>query len=169
MDFPTHHVTESAEETEKIGETLGIAYLKEKILRSEIPLRGRSIGLPRVIFLLGELGSGKTTFVRGIARGLGIDTRLLSPTYIIVRRYNIPRLSQKSFLYHLDLYRISGVQDAESIGIQEMLNDSQSITIIEWPERMSGLLLQPRIECRFNTVSDNKHEITIQSIVNNKL
>lgn len=160
MDFPTHHVTESAEETQKIGEALGIAYLEENVSRSEIP---------RVIFLLGELGSGKTTFVRGIARGLGITTRLLSPTYIIVRRYSIPKLSSESFLYHLDLYRTKGISDAQDVGIFEMLDDSNSITVIEWPEMMSGLLLPPRIECRLKCIEDDNHEVSIQRIVDNKL
>lgn len=162
MDFPTHHVTESAEETQKIGEALGIAYLKEKVSRSEIPLRGMSMGLPRVIFLLGELGSGKTTFVRGIARGLGITTRLLSPTYIIVRRYSIPKLSSESFLYHLDLYRTKGISDAQDIGIFEMLDDSNSITVIEWPEMMGTVLLRPHVDCQFSVIEDNKHEVTIK-------
>lgn len=119
------------------------------------------MGLPHIILCIGALGSGKTTFIRGIARGLGIDTRLLSPTYIIVRRYNIPKLSQDSFLYHLDLYRIHRVQDIEGIGIQEMLNDTQSITIIEWPEMMNAVLLQPHIDCQFRVIEYDKHEITI--------
>ena len=156
MDFPIHSITKSAQETQKIGEALGIAYLEKG-----------STHIPRVIVCIGELGSGKTTFVRGIARGLGITTRLLSPTYIIVRRYNIPKVSRDCFLYHLDLYRMNTDQDAESIGIADMLDDSQSITVIEWPERMSGLFLEPRIECRFNTVADNKHEVTIENIVDN--
>ena len=162
MDFPTHHITQSAEETQKIGEALGIAYLKEKVSRSEIPLRGRSMGLPHVILCTGDLGSGKTTFIRGIARGLGIDTRLLSPTYIIVRRYSIPRLSPESFLYHLDLYRTKGLSDAEGVGIFEMLDDINSITVIEWPERMGTVLLPPHIDCQFRVFEENKHEVTIQ-------
>ncbi len=159
MDFPIHSITKSAEETERIGEIFGASYLKEK----------ENVTLPHLILCIGELGSGKTTFVRAVAKGLGITTRLLSPTYIIVRRYIISKLSKESFLYHLDLYRVQKDQDAESIGIHEMLNDSRSITVIEWPERTSRLLLLPRIECRFSTLEDNKHEVTIQRIVTNKL
>lgn len=152
MDFPIHSITKSADETEKIGEALGISYITKG-----------DIQMPRIILCSGDLGSGKTTFARGIARGLGIDTRLLSPTYIIVRRYSIPKISVNSFLYHLDLYRTNGSLDIEGIGIDEMFNDPYSITLIEWSDRLENVLINhPVLVVQFKTLGDDQHECLIE-------
>jgi tRNA threonylcarbamoyladenosine biosynthesis protein TsaE len=111
----------------------------------------------RPICLWGELGSGKTTFVQGLARGLGIPSRLLSPTFIIVRRYEIPQT--KNFLYHVDLYRIKGPEDIVSLGFADMTHEPGSLTVIEWPERLGTLLPEHRIDIRFTVLSDGKHAI----------
>ncbi len=112
---------------------------------------------PHIFCLWGDLGSGKTTFVQGFAKGLGISARLLSPTFIIVRRYEFGE--KKAFLYHLDLYRLKNFDDAESIGLSEMLHDPDCIVVIEWPERLGGLLPEHRIDIRFETNADDSHTI----------
>lgn len=91
MDHDHKIITESAAETAKVGETLA----------HELTDGGSP---SRILCLYGDLGSGKTTFTQGFARGLGITSRLLSPTFIIVRRYTIP--GSEKFLYHIDLYRL---------------------------------------------------------------
>jgi len=86
--------------------------------------------------LHGELGAGKTTFVQGFVKGLGITERIISPTFIIMRRYGY----DKKFLYHIDLYRIETLHDIEGLGIQELFDDtSNPFILIEWPEKLEKL------------------------------
>lgn len=113
------------------------------------------------ICLYGELGSGKTTFVQGFAKGLGITKRLLSPTFIIVRRYNIPK--DQSFLYHVDLYRVTGA-DLEGIGITEILADSKSYVVVEWAEKLGKYLPDSRIDIWLAALANGKHKLVASSI-----
>ena len=100
-------------------------------------LLGQSIGQrlqpPRVILLYGELGSGKTVLVRGLADGLGVtDPSLVrSPSYALVNEYP----TENSTIYHLDFYRLDGLRDLYSIGLEEILA-SHAIVIIEWAEKL---------------------------------
>ena len=93
-----------------------------------------------VLALHGDLGTGKTVLSRGLARGLGISEPVTSPTFSVVQEY--PR-ADGTFLFHLDLYRISGVAAALAFGIEEYLFALDGITVIEWPERIEGLLDLP--------------------------
>lgn len=89
-----------------------------------------------VVALLGDLGAGKTVFSRGLARGLGITEPITSPTFAIVQEYEGPSLT----LLHMDMYRLQGEEDALAFGIEDYLDDSQAICVIEWAERIPGLL-----------------------------
>ncbi len=119
-------------------------------------------GLPKVLCLWGELGSGKTTFVQGIAKGIGIASRLLSPTFIIVRRYDIPKT--EIVLYHLDLYRMRGNTDIEGLGFKDMLKDPNALVVIEWPERLGTFLPVRRIDARFAVTEGDQHTIDIKEV-----
>ncbi len=140
--------TQSAAETEGIGQELAHTLL----VAGE-----KGSGGPRTICLYGELGSGKTTFVRGFARGLGIATRLLSPTFIIVRRYPIAK--QSGFLHHIDLYRIAGEKELIELGLPETLADPDSLVLVEWAEKMGNLLPEHRIDVHFKVFEDGKRKI----------
>jgi len=87
-----------------------------------------------IVWLKGPLGAGKTTIAKGIARGMGIRDEITSPTYTLINEYPgaIP-------LYHMDLYRLGGVEDFEAMGGEEYLTDF-SICLIEWAERIEELL-----------------------------
>lgn len=146
MVLPFDTVTKSAAETQKLGEEIGRA------------------NVSNVICLWGELGSGKTTFVQGFARGLSVTSRLLSPTFIIVRRYQMPRDSR--FLYHLDLYRIKEPKDALAVGFEEMVADMDSVVVIEWPERLGTLLPEKRLDIHFGVLPNGDHEIKATSTGN---
>ena len=93
-----------------------------------------------VIALQGELGAGKTCFVRGLATGLNITSHVHSPTFTLVNEYRGPRN-----LYHLDLYRLAGPDDAWEIGIDQYL-PGDGITAIEWAERIRSLLPNTTIQ-----------------------
>ena len=106
--------TASTEETEEAGRVFGLA-----------------VSGPLVLTLTGDLGSGKTCFARGLARGLGVDEAypVTSPTYTIVNEYpgRLP-------LFHMDLYRLGGVDELEEIGYRDMLQ-AKGVIVVEWPER----------------------------------
>lgn len=86
-----------------------------------------------VVYLNGELGAGKTTLVRGVARGLGVQGRVRSPTYTLVEGYELAG----GMLYHLDLYRLSATGELEFLGIRE-LEAPDNRVFIEWPERVAA-------------------------------
>lgn len=138
MDNSKTIITQNAKETIGLGE--GIA--KKRI---------------KTVCLYGELGSGKTTFIQGYAKGLGMTTRLPSPTYIIVRRYDIPK--SNDFLYHIDLYRISNF---EGLGLTEIFTDPHAIVVVEWSEKLGELLPKQRTNIRFSVLDDGRHKITIR-------
>jgi len=94
-----------------------------------------------VIALCGALGSGKTCFVKGIAKGLGIDETITSPTYTIINEYNYqPEKNEKeAVFYHIDAYRLENDKDFEDIGGLDILN-SNGISAIEWSGRISKSL-----------------------------
>ncbi len=93
-----------------------------------------SVGM--VIALTGDLGAGKTHLVKGIALGLGYPGEVTSPTFTLLHEYLGGRLT----LYHLDLYRIQGAQEAIRFGVEDYLPAVEGVTIVEWPERIQSLL-----------------------------
>lgn len=90
-----------------------------------------------VLPLYGDLGSGKTVFARGVARGLGITEPVTSPTFAIAQEYRAPG---GLWLFHLDLYRIADDNEALAFGLDEYLFAPDAVTLVEWPERIAGLL-----------------------------
>ncbi|QEP41998.1 tRNA (adenosine(37)-N6)-threonylcarbamoyltransferase complex ATPase subunit type 1 TsaE [Ectothiorhodospiraceae bacterium BW-2] len=89
---------------------------------------------PAVVWLLGELGSGKTTLVRGALRALGFREAVKSPTYTLVEPYSLPHRS----LYHFDLYRLGAGEELEYLGIRDYLSEPEALLFIEWPEQGEG-------------------------------
>ncbi len=115
-----------------------------------------------VIFLKGQLGSGKTTFTKGIARGLGIATRIISPTFIVVREHSIDgnNSSEIKRLYHLDLYRLSNEKDVLTVDLKDYLKDDAAVTVIEWPEVGQNIIEKDHWSINFDLVDDGR-QITI--------
>ena len=111
------YISQSSEETEKLGEALG-----KKLKKGQ------------VVSLRGSLGAGKTVLAKGIAKALGIKEAIVSPTFTIVQEYDGDKK-----LYHLDLYRLSGDDEFESMGGEEFLY-SDGITLIEWSEKIEDML-----------------------------
>lgn len=140
-------VTNSAEETKKLGEELAKS------------LKGGDL-----VALFGDLGGGKTTFVQGLALGFGIKRRIISPTFIIIRTYNIESKTTdqkpKTF-YHLDLYRTGMIEDIKSLGIDEIIGNDNNIVVIEWAEKLKDLLPKKRTDIFFEYLEENKRKIKI--------
>lgn len=111
----------------------------------------------RVFALHGELGSGKTCFVAGIARGLGITRQITSPTFTLVNEYN-----SSPPLYHIDLYRIRSAQEALGIGLEEYI-EAEAVIAIEWAERAGRLLPPDAVHIRLEALpSPGRRSITIE-------
>ncbi len=132
-------ISGSAEETQAFGERLG------KLLRPA-----------DVVALRGELGSGKTTLIQGIARGLGYDPAgIKSPTFVIMREYpgEVP-------LIHIDGYRLEGAPSAAWLDLERMFS-TQKVTVIEWAERFEGLLPEDHLEMQLSHVSANRRRLLL--------
>jgi tRNA threonylcarbamoyladenosine biosynthesis protein TsaE len=125
-------VSNSSEDTETIGQKLGSK------------LRGGE-----VIELVSDLGGGKTTFVRGMARGLGSQDAVASPTFTISRQYRAGRL----MLYHFDFYRLAepGIVAAELL---EVISDPKAIVVIEWGEIVKNVLPINRLTIKFQSTGE---------------
>ena len=118
---------------------------------------GRCINNPLVIALTGDLGSGKTAFVQGLASGLGVPAEyyVTSPTFTLINEYpgRIP-------LCHIDLYRLDSVGDLEDIGLDELLYD-QAVIAIEWAEKLTDNQLAEHLTMRFEIIDDDSRRITM--------
>lgn len=93
-----------------------------------------------VLGLIGDLGSGKTTFVRGLARALGITGVIRSPTFTLMHIYNIKKHPNIKHLVHIDAYRLRSARELAGIGVEEYLGRADTVTIIEWADRVQSLL-----------------------------
>lgn len=140
MNSEEVYITNDFEETRELGEKFA-----------------KTLNGGEVLAMYGELGGGKTTFVQGLALGLGIERRIISPTFIIMRTYD---LKDKTF-YHIDLYRTSSTKDIEGLGIDEIMGKANNILAIEWAEKMKEVLPDRRIDIFFKYLEDNKREIKI--------
>jgi tRNA threonylcarbamoyladenosine biosynthesis protein TsaE len=120
------HRSKSPEETLEYGEQLG-----------------RTVPPGTVVGLIGDLGAGKTQFVRGFARGLGITERVHSPTFTLVNEYRTGRLP----CYHLDLYRLETGDQILSAGLETYFQPTDAVTVIEWFDKTQGQIKveSPRI------------------------
>jgi len=117
-----------------------------------------SLSAPLVIYLIGELGAGKTFFTRGVLRGLGYQGAVKSPTYTLVESYQVS-LGQ---IHHFDLYRISDAEELEYIGLDHYFT-ADSIVFVEWPTRGEGVLPEADIQIEFH-YRDKGREMTITTI-----
>ena len=116
----------------------------------------------QVVALKGDLGSGKTTFSQGFAKGLGIDQHVGSPTFKLVSEYVGSSLN----LYHVDCYRLNTIQEFLNLGGENLLLPDNGITLIEWADIIQELLPKGTIEIEFSRVKDNpnKRKLRISGI-----
>ncbi len=104
------------------------------------------------IHLRGDLGAGKTSFVRALLRAAGVTGRIKSPSYALVESYNVSNL----YFYHLDFYRFSESREWVDAGFRDILQDSH-IVLIEWPERAGDLLLAPDLDIHLEYAGSGRH------------
>lgn len=120
---------------------------------------GKKLTSGNVVALIGELGSGKTLFTKGIAKALGIKeyNYVNSPSFVIVKEYK----SKKIPLYHFDLYRLQSIHDLETVGYEEYFY-SKGISVVEWANKAPDALPEKYITVKFKHLGKNKREISIE-------
>ena len=117
----------------------------------------KTIPYGSTIFMIGDLGSGKTTFTKGFAAGLGFSNEVQSPTYPILNEYS----NSDNFIYHFDLYRLKSVSEFLEIGGIEYLSSANGICIIEWPELIDSFDIENKFKILFK-VNGSESSRTIE-------
>lgn len=143
-------ISHSEADTVHLGEEFGTKYIR--------------VGV--VVCVHGELGAGKTHFIKGIAGSLGIDEReLTSPTFALAHEFEIEGRAGSTdlrTLYHLDCYRFEKPEELLELGVEDYLYPQHAATIIEWPERIAGLIPENAIHVIIGVVSETEREISIR-------
>jgi tRNA threonylcarbamoyladenosine biosynthesis protein TsaE len=141
-------ISQGAAKTRRLG-----AIFADELLRTKPGKRAIIIGLN------GELGSGKTTFVQGLAKTLGVKRRITSPTFLLARAY--PGQRDRT-LYHIDCYRITSAKDLAALGWRDWILRPDNIIVVEWAEKISRLLPRHAIHIKFSHgKKQNERIITI--------
>jgi tRNA threonylcarbamoyladenosine biosynthesis protein TsaE len=140
------YLSKSPAQTRKLG----------KILAKEVLETKSEKGL--VVGLSGDLGGGKTTFLQGFARGLRIKEKVLSPTFVILRRLKIKSPRFKN-LYHIDCYRIQKTKEILDLDFKNIVSSPQNIVVIEWSDRVRKILPKSSLILKFHFVDKNIRKI----------
>ena len=136
-------LSKSPGQTKKLGEILAKEILKEKKQKKAF-----------VLGLKGDLGGGKTTFLQGFARGLGIKEKITSPTFIIMKKF--------SNFYHFDCYRIRKPKELLDLGFKEIISNPQNIVAIEWAEKVRKILPKEVLILTFEFINKRTREIVLK-------
>jgi len=113
-----------------------------------------------VLGLIGDLGGGKTTFLQGFAKGLGIRNKILSPTFVILKSFEISNSNLKNF-YHFDCYRTENPKDILNLGFSDILKNPKNIVAIEWADKIKKILPRKQIILEFDFVDKTKRSISL--------
>ncbi|MBI2053867.1 MAG: tRNA (adenosine(37)-N6)-threonylcarbamoyltransferase complex ATPase subunit type 1 TsaE [Candidatus Staskawiczbacteria bacterium] len=114
-----------------------------------------------ILALSGELGSGKTTFIKGFSKTLGVREKILSPTFVLIHRHKIKKSGFKN-LYHIDAYRLKSQKDLLKLGIKEIFGNPENIVLIEWADRVKNAIPKDAIWIHFDHLEKNTRRITIK-------
>ena len=138
-------ITKSAQETKDLGKKIAT------------DLKGGE-----TLALTGDLGSGKTTFIQGFAEGLGIKDRIISPTFILMRKYSYSKLN----FYHIDFYRLENnlENEVKNLGIDDTWGKENNIVAIEWAEKIKDLLPKGTIQLSFENMGEENRKIAIEGL-----
>ena len=130
------YLTKNSQETKKIAKILALEAIKTKSRK------------PLIFGLVGDLGSGKTTFIQGFMRGLGIKKRITSPSFLIMRSYKLQATSYKK-IYHIDCYRLKKPKELLVLGLREIFSDPENVILIEWADKIKKILPKEVIYLKF--------------------
>lgn len=164
------YLSKTPVQTKRIGNTLAKTILNFQLKKDKAFVLG----------LKGDLGGGKTTFLQGFARGLGVKEKILSPTFVILKKFEInPSSSRKrqrnqlsgelqatakfKIFYHIDCYRIKKTKEILDLGFKEITFNPQNIVAVEWADRISEIMPSPSLILHFRFIDIQSREITISN------
>jgi len=145
------YLTKNPSQTRGTGRVLA-----KEILKSPPQKKALILGLK------GDLGGGKTTFLQGFAQGLGIKEKILSPTFVIIKKFKIQsvkRWTNFSHFYHIDCYRIKKSKEILNLGFKEIISNPQNIVAVEWADRIGKILPVKNIIINFEFVDQKTRKI----------
>ncbi len=142
-----NYLTRNPNQTKKLGESFA-----KKILRSKLPQKAF------VLALVGDLGGGKTTFVQGFAKGLGIREKILSPTFILMKKFSIP---SRTFI-HIDCYRIKKPKELLDLEFGKIVSDPKNIIAIEWADKIKKIIPKGSTILKFEFINKETRKIVIE-------
>lgn len=120
-------ISRNLKETEEIAR-----YFLDKLVSEKDKRRTKA----SVIGLSGDLGAGKTAFVKAVAKVLGIKNKVNSPTFVILKKYPLSKKMGYRFMYHLDVYRLKNEKELSHIGWDEIIKNKEHLVFVEWPENV---------------------------------
>lgn len=124
----------------------------------------REIKGGELVKLKGDLGAGKTVFVKGFCAGFGYEKNVQSPTFVIMKIYPLKNHKYIEQICHVDAYRLTKETDLAEIGLREYLNDNQTVTLLEWPENLPEICKEKNIEVKIKIESEMKRKLIISGI-----
>lgn len=135
----------------------------------EILVRGRKNKTAFILAMEGDLGGGKTTFLQGFAKGLGIREKVLSPTFLIMKIFKIPSKKNEKEknlfrkFFHLDCYRINSPKEILNLGWNKIIADNQNIVAVEWSKKIKKIIPKNSILIKFDFIKKNTRVLYIHS------
>lgn len=141
------YITNSVLKTQKLAKQLAKEILKKQESRKA-----------HVLGLEGDLGGGKTTFLQGFAKGLGIRQKILSPTFVILKKFKV----KHKIFYHIDCYRIKKPKEILDLGFKQIISDPRNIVAVEWSNRIKKIMPKNTILISFEFINKNKRKIIIK-------
>lgn len=151
VPMANEYLTTSPDQTKRVGQRLAKEILKR-------PLGKKAV----VLALQGELGSGKTTFLQGFAAGLGIKEKILSPTFVLMKKFHVPCPMFYDF-YHIDCYRIKSAKEILDLGFKKIISEPKNIVAIEWAENIENILPDDCLKLKFMFVDKQTRKIMLQN------
>lgn len=110
-----------------------------------------------IIGLRGDLGGGKTTFTQGFAKALGVKDKILSPTFVILKKFK----KNKGYLYHIDCYRLNNSNELLELGFNDIIKDKDNVVVLEWADIVRDVLPEKTIFIDFEFIDKNKRKICV--------
>lgn len=140
-------ITKSSAQTRKLGENLAGKILRQNAVKKAI-----------VLVLSGNIGTGKTTFLQGFAKGLGIKEKITSPTFVIMKKFKIQNSKFVNF-YHLDCYRLNNSEEILDLGFEEVISNPENIVVVEWPENIRKIIPKDAVKIKFTHLWGDKRKV----------
>jgi tRNA threonylcarbamoyladenosine biosynthesis protein TsaE len=142
------YITSSLTETKDLAKEIAQGILKKGVQKRAF-----------VIGLKGELGSGKTSFIQGFAKGLGIKEKILSPTFVIYRKFKI---RNSKYFYHFDCYRIQKAKDILDLNFKEIISNPENIILVEWADKIKKIMPQNSLWIHFKLINESSRKLSMK-------